>query len=128
MSLVTLIDTQWTCVMSLVTTQANFQALFFLEDMTHLIVLPTWLSIGGGKENTSDGNFGGRLSFFTRVHNGIDTERLCIDSSGQVKITDGGSLNFDAAANGNYDIAYKSADNTFNIINNSSSAPDGLSY
>ena len=83
-------------------------------------------SIGGGKENTSDGNFGGRLSFFTRVHNGIDTERLCIDSSGQVKITDGGSLNFDAAANGNYDIAYKSADNTFNIINNSSSAPDGL--
>ena len=83
-------------------------------------------SIGGGKENTSDGNFGGRLSFFTRVHNGIDTERLRIDSSGQVKITDGGSLNFDAAANGNYDIAYKSADNTFNIISNSSSAVMGF--
>ena len=83
-------------------------------------------SIGGGKENTSDGNFGGRLSFFTRVHNGIDTERLRIDSSGQVKITDGGSLNFDAAVNGNYDIAYKSADNTFNIISNSSSAVMGF--
>jgi hypothetical protein len=45
-------------------------------------------SIGGGKENTTDGNFGGRLSFFTRPHNGSDTERMRIDSSGNVKIGD----------------------------------------
>ena len=41
-------------------------------------------SIGGGKENTTDGNFGGRLSFFTRPHNGSDTERMRIDSRGAI--------------------------------------------
>ena len=53
-------------------------------------------------------------------------ERMRIGSSGQVKIANGGSLNFDAAGNGNFDIAYKASDNTFNIINNSSSAAMGF--
>jgi len=59
--------------------------------------------------------------FFTNA-----TERMRIGSSGQVKIANGGSLNFDAAGNGNFDIAYKASDNTFNIINNSSSAAMGF--
>jgi hypothetical protein len=63
---------------------------------------------------------------FNTANGGSVEERMRIGASGQVKITDGGSLNFDAAANGNYDIAYKSADNTFNIISNSSSAAMGF--
>ena len=54
------------------------------------------------------------------------SERMRIGSSGQVKIANGGSLNFDAAGSGNFDIAYKASDNTFNIINNSSSAAMGF--
>ena len=57
---------------------------------------------------------------------GSFAERMRIGSSGQVKIANGGSLNFDAAANGNYDIAYKASDNTFNIISNSNSAAMGF--
>ena len=51
---------------------------------------------------------------------------IAISTANQVKLPNGGSLNFDAASNGNFDIAYKSSDNTFNIINNSSSAAMGF--
>ena len=63
-------------------------------------------SIRGGKENTTDGNFAGNLRFYTRVNGGSDTERMRIDSSGNVGIgtaspaeklnIDSGSLRIDA--------------------------------
>ena len=63
-------------------------------------------SIGGGKENTTDGNFGGRLSFFTRSHNGSDTERMRIDSSGNLNLVSSSSglidFNFTDASLNNY--------------------------
>jgi hypothetical protein len=40
-------------------------------------------SIRGGKENATSGNFGGKLTFFTRTNGGSDTERVRITSSGQ---------------------------------------------
>jgi hypothetical protein len=43
-------------------------------------------SIRGGKENTTSGNFGGMLAFYTRPNGGSDTERMRIDSSGNVGI------------------------------------------
>ena len=39
-------------------------------------------SIRGGKENTTDGDFGGKLAFYTRANGGSDTERLTISSTG----------------------------------------------
>ena len=49
-------------------------------------------SIRGGKENTTDGNFGGKLAFYTRANGGADTERMRIDSSGNLIMTAGGSI------------------------------------
>ena len=43
-------------------------------------------SIRGGKENTTSGNYGGKLAFFTRVNGGSDTERVRIASDGNVGI------------------------------------------
>ena len=43
-------------------------------------------SIRGGKENTTDGDFGGILSLYTRVNGGSDTERVRITSAGNVGI------------------------------------------
>ena len=76
--------------------------------------------------NTSDQTFIHAASSNVLAFNTNSTERMRIDSSGQVKIANGGLLNFDAASNGNFDIAYKASDNTFNIINNSSSAAMGF--
>jgi len=41
-------------------------------------------SITGGKENSVDGDFGGKLSFNTRPNGGSDTERMRIDSAGNI--------------------------------------------
>jgi len=43
-------------------------------------------SIRGGKENTTDGDFGGKLAFYTRANGGSDTERMRIDSSGNLLV------------------------------------------
>ena len=43
-------------------------------------------SIRGGKENTTDGNYGGNLRFYTRANGGSDTERMRIDSSGHLLV------------------------------------------
>ena len=43
-------------------------------------------SIRGGKENTTNWDFGGNLRFYTRTNGGVDTERLRINSSGNVGI------------------------------------------
>ena len=43
-------------------------------------------SIRGGKENTTSGNFGGMLAFYTRANGGSDTERARIDSSGNLLV------------------------------------------
>ena len=40
-------------------------------------------SIRGGKENTTSGNFGGMLAFYTRPNGGSDTERARITSGGE---------------------------------------------
>jgi hypothetical protein len=85
--------------------------------------------MGGGTSNISGSGGLQKLLDLTRAQTIFytgDTERMRIGSSGQVKIANGGSLNFDAAGSGNFDIAYKASDNTFNIINNSSSAPMGF--
>jgi hypothetical protein len=41
-------------------------------------------SIRGGKENATDEDFGGKLAFYTRANGGSDTERMRIDSSGNL--------------------------------------------
>jgi hypothetical protein len=43
-------------------------------------------SIRGGKENATDEDFGGKLAFYTRANGGSDTERMRIDSAGNVGI------------------------------------------
>jgi hypothetical protein len=43
-------------------------------------------SIRGGKENATDEDFGGKLAFYTRANGGSDTERMRIDSSGNVLV------------------------------------------
>jgi hypothetical protein len=45
-----------------------------------------WSGIRGAKENGTSGNFAGYLSFFTRPNGGSTTERMRIDSSGNVGI------------------------------------------
>ena len=46
-------------------------------------------SIRGGKDNTADGDFGGKLTFHTRTNGGVDTKRLEIDQNGQGYFTGG---------------------------------------
>jgi hypothetical protein len=41
-----------------------------------------WASIGGFKENATDGQYGGYLTFLTRTHGGNPQERLRISSTG----------------------------------------------
>jgi hypothetical protein len=43
-------------------------------------------SIRGGKENTTSGNFGGKLAFYTRPNGGSDTQRADIDSTGKLTV------------------------------------------
>jgi hypothetical protein len=55
-------------------------------------------SIRGGKENTTDGHYGGIVTIWTRANGGSDTERMRIDSSGtttvkQLALGVGGGLN-----------------------------------
>lgn len=50
-------------------------------------------SIRGGKENTTSGNYGGMLAFYTRTNGGSDTERARIDSSGNLLVGTTGTLN-----------------------------------
>ena len=45
-------------------------------------------SIRGGKENTTSGDYGGKLAFYTRPNGGADTERVRIASTGYVGIND----------------------------------------
>jgi len=45
-----------------------------------------WASIAGNKENGTDGNFAGYLRFATRPNGGSDTERMRIDSSGNLLV------------------------------------------
>ena len=66
-------------------------------------------SIRGGKENTTDNNYAGKLSFFTRPHGGSDTERMRIDSSGRVGIGTSSFVNINAkfvVSNGTVDIEH----------------------
>jgi hypothetical protein len=46
-------------------------------------------SIRGGKENTTSGNYGGMLAFYTRSNGGSDTERACITSYGSWQFNSG---------------------------------------
>jgi hypothetical protein len=50
-------------------------------------------SIRGGKENTTDGNYAGNLSFYTRVQGGSDTEHIRITSTGKFVVGDTTALN-----------------------------------
>jgi hypothetical protein len=80
-------------------------------------------SIRGGKENTTSGNYGGMLAFYTRPNGGSDTERARIDSSGNLLVgktatgTGTAGLQFGPGAG-----AY------LNITNTSSGSGDELIY
>jgi hypothetical protein len=43
-------------------------------------------SIRGGKQNTIDGDFGGKLTFHTRTNGGVDTERMQLNSKGVLEL------------------------------------------
>ncbi|MFA5773417.1 MAG: hypothetical protein WC908_01960, partial [Candidatus Paceibacterota bacterium] len=43
-------------------------------------------SIQGVKSNATDGNYAGELQFYTRVHGGSNTQKMVIDSTGNVGI------------------------------------------
>jgi hypothetical protein len=45
-----------------------------------------WAQISGRKENSTSSQYGGYLSFATRPHGGLNTERMRINSAGQVSI------------------------------------------
>ena len=89
-------------------------------------------SIGGGKENTTDGNFGGRLSFFTRTHGGSDTERMRIDSSGNVGIgTSSPSYPFHLSGSGDTVAAVTAGASSvaaLNLGNSTNLADGGIRY
>lgn len=51
-------------------------------------------SIRGGKENTTSGNYGGMLAFYTRPNGGGDTERARIDSSGNLLVGLTGTVSY----------------------------------
>ena len=55
-------------------------------------------SIRGGKNNVNDGDFGGKLTFHTRTNNGVDTERIRIDSAGKIGIGTSPTYNLDLLA------------------------------
>jgi hypothetical protein len=46
-----------------------------------------WAGIKGGKENSTSGDYGGYLSFFTRPNGGSNTERMRITSGGELLIS-----------------------------------------
>jgi len=46
----------------------------------------TWASIGGLKENSTDGNYSGYLGFYTRLNGSTNTEKMRITSGGSVGI------------------------------------------
>ena len=46
----------------------------------------SWASVDGLKENATSGNYGGYLAFKTRPHGGFNTERMRIDSAGNVGV------------------------------------------
>jgi hypothetical protein len=48
-----------------------------------------WAQISGRKENATDSNFAGYLSFATRANGGVNTERMRITSGGNVEIATG---------------------------------------
>jgi hypothetical protein len=48
----------------------------------------SWASVDGLKENATSGNYAGYLAFKTRPNGGSNTERMRIDSSGNVAIGD----------------------------------------
>jgi len=61
-------------------------------------------SIAGIKENSTSGNYAGALKFMTRPNGGNLTERMRIDSSGQVWIRSTGSVNPWDATTGSFSV------------------------
>ena len=79
-------------------------------------------SIRGGKENTTDGDFGGKLTFHTRTNGGVDTERM--------RITSAGYLNAGAytSSSGTYhQIATSATNNQTIAVRSYAASPYGLS-
>ncbi len=77
----------------------------------------TWAGIGSGKNNATDANYGGYLSFYTRTHGSDVAERWRIDTTG----------NFITASDNAYDIGASGANRpraiyTAGLINVGSSA------
>jgi hypothetical protein len=46
-------------------------------------------SIRGGKETVNNTDFGGKLTFHTRINGGVDTERMRITSTGHLQVSTG---------------------------------------
>ena len=49
-------------------------------------------SIRGGKETVNNTDFGGKLTFHTRLNGGVDTERMRITSEGELRLTGNGVI------------------------------------
>jgi hypothetical protein len=57
-----------------------------------------WAGIAGLKENATDGEYGGYLAFYTRTHGAGNSERMRIDSSGNLMVGTTSANNNDSSS------------------------------
>jgi hypothetical protein len=67
---------------------------------TALTTFTDYTQIAGRKENSTSGDYAGYLSFATRVNGGGITERMRIDSSGNVLVTNPAGLGYGTGSGG----------------------------
>jgi len=88
-----------------------------------------WAKIGALKDNATSGEFGGSLAFYTRANGGSNTEKIRIDSSGNVGV---GTSSPSTYANGFAPVLVTGTGNNFATVQARTDGPasyaNGVSY